>query len=147
MPAAKPDVRHQIGQLGQQHERHRDAHDDRPAAALVDHQRRQPTAQAVRPGRDHEEEAEHQREEQHASPGPPSEHQSDRQAQHRRQNQGQAEAEVRREVVQQKHVRNETGRISRRLRSSISDRCNSMTSPDRPKDEKQHDQAVPHRPY
>jgi hypothetical protein len=42
--AAKPNVRQQIGQLAQKHERHRDSHDDGPAAAFVDHQRGQPAA-------------------------------------------------------------------------------------------------------
>ena len=62
--AANPDVGHQIGQLGQQNEPHRNSHDDGPSAALVHHQRRQPIAQAVGPGRDHEKESEHQGQQQ-----------------------------------------------------------------------------------
>ncbi len=71
MSVVKPEVRHQIGQLRQQHERHRHSHDDGAAAAFVHHDGRQPIAQAVGPGRDHEEESERQRQQQgHRRPAP-----------------------------------------------------------------------------
>ena len=55
------DVEIYIGQLRQQYERHRNAHDDATAATGIAHERGQPAAQAVRPGGDHEDHAERER--------------------------------------------------------------------------------------
>ena len=98
-----PENVQEIGQLKDQHERHGDHDNHRPAAALVHHERGEPTLELVSKRRDHEQERRRQgqlQEHDRAS----GKDQPENQAQYGRHEDEQGQAEQGAQVIDQKHA-------------------------------------------
>ena len=133
---------HQIRQLGEQHKNQGDDGDHGPAAALVDHQRRQPALKLVGQRRHrHHQRRQQRQQQQHRRPL--GEHQGQAEAQHGRQEHDQSQADERAEIVDQEGARERHGQVQELLQRQRLGPLQLDDHSDCPAEDKGDDQSVP----